>query len=444
MPLGFEPNLGQTDAQVKFLARGRGYNLFLTPTQAVLALNKPLDSAKTRAVMRMQLVGANASVQPAGQTLLPGMSNNFHGKDPSHWVSGVSHYGQVNFPNIYPGVNLVYYGNNQQQLEFDFVVTPGANPGTIKLAFPGIGTPQIDTKGNLVLSTLGGNVQQMAPTLYQLSNGIRQIVAGKYVLQSGNQVGFQVGAYDPTRPLYIDPVLSYSSYLGGSSDDYGEAIAVDHSGNAYISGLTYSADFPTTGQPTFGGNAEAFITKVSNSGTQLVYSTFLGGQTYGDARDIAVDGGGNAYVTGGTDPEGFPLVNPYQSTSPDNLVSTFVSRLNPAGTLTYSTLLGGSDFESGSGIAVDSAGLIYITGYTRANNFPIVNAYAPYRGGDVNGFLSTLDPSKMGGQQLLYSTYLGGNDPGNSSLQTYSYGIALDNTSKVYVTGQTPSTITSA
>ena len=310
IPLSFEVNQGQTAAQVDFLSRGSGYTLFLTASETVLSLQKPAPAASDTAgasesvVLDSSFVGANPQPKVVGLDRLAGTSNDFIGSDPSQWHTHIANYGQVEYQDLYPGVDLVFHGN-QQQLEYDYVVAPGTDPGVIKLAIDGAESMAIDGQGNLVLHTSAGDVTEDAPVVYQESGGVRQPVSGQFVLEGDGQVGFALGAYDHTQPLVIDPVLSYSTYLGGSGSDEGQGIAVDAAGNAYVTGLTQSTDFPTTPgafQTTYGGGEfDAFVTKLNPTGTALVYSTYLGGSGYDYGRGIAVDTAGNAYVTGVTE-----------------------------------------------------------------------------------------------------------------------------------------------
>jgi Beta-propeller repeat len=242
-PMSFEANQGQTDSSVQFLSRGNGYTLFLTSDAAVLRLHQPSAASDAAAVLSVQLVGANGTTPAMGLKELPGKSNYLIGKDPSQWHTNVPNYAQVDYQDVYPGINLIYYGN-QGQLEYDFRVAPGADPSAIGLSFRGSVSLNLDAQGNLVLHSPGGDIVEHAPVVYQDINGVKQPITGAFVLQSDHQVGFQVGAYDTSQALVIDPVLVYSTYLGGVGEDIGNAVAVDPQGNAYITGTTTSVDFP--------------------------------------------------------------------------------------------------------------------------------------------------------------------------------------------------------
>src|SRR5438876_4862150 len=303
LPLIFEANQGQTEPQVKFLSRGRGYTLFLTSTEAVLALREGASArnvvdgspaakrergeALSGTVLRMRFVGANPAPAVAGVGELPGKSNYFVGNDPKKWRANVLTYAKVEYRDVYPGVNLVYYGN-QRQLEHDFVVSPGADPKAITLAFEGMDGVAIDGLGDLVLRADGGGVRLRKPFVYQEQDGQRAVIPTRYVLKAERQVAFEVAAYDATKPLIIDPVLAYSTYLGGTGGDQGSGIAVDVAGNAYVTGSTGSIDFPTTAGAFGGGGVDAFVTKLNPTGTALVYSTYLGGNSFDSGNAITV------------------------------------------------------------------------------------------------------------------------------------------------------------
>jgi hypothetical protein len=439
--LSFEANRGQTAAEVYFLSRGSGYALFLTPTETVLSLQQPAPAAgdaaaaPDSAVLRSRFVGANPQPQVVGLDRLAGTSNYLIGDDPSQWQTNIANYSRVEYENLYTGVDLVFYGN-QRQLEYDYVVAPGADPAVIKLAVDGAESMTLDGQGDLLLHTSGGNVLEHAPVVYQDSGGVRQPVSGQFVLEGDGQVSFALGAYDHREPLVIDPVLSYSTYLGGSGYDIGYAIAVDNAGNAYVTGTTGSANFPTTTgalQATYGGNDDVFVTKLNRTGTAVVYSTYLGGASYDYGYAIAVDNAGNAYVTGTTGSANFPTTTGALQATYGGNEDVFVTKLNRTGTaLVYSTYLGGTSDDRGEGIAVDAAGNVYVTGYTGSSNFPTTpGAYQTALSSSVDAFVAKLNPT---GTALVYSTYLGGSG-GDEAL-----GIAVDNAGDAYVTGDTDST----
>jgi len=459
LPLIFEANQGQTDPEVKFLSRGAGYSLFLTSTEAVLALSegsqqeptasaakapvstgaevqalhaaKPrMSLAKKSAVLRMKLVGADVKAEVIGQGELPGKSNYFIGNDPKRWHTNVPQFGKVHYRNVYPDVELVYYGH-QRELEYDFVLQPGADPQAIRLRIEGAKKLRLQ-HGDVVLTSAASDVYLRSPHIYQVANGMRHEVRGSYVIKSKNDVGFRVGPYDPRRALVIDPVLAYSTYLGGSTWDLGNGIAVDPAGNAYVTGWTGSTDFPTTNaiQPTHGGSWDAFVTKINTDGSALVYSTYLGGSDIDEGKGIAVDSVGNAYVTGQTASTDFPTANAIQPNNHGGW-DAFVTKINAKGSaLVYSTYLGGSGDDNGDGIAVDSAGRAYVTGLTVSTDFPTMNPLQSANGG-ANAFVAKINAP---GSALVYSTYLGGSgvDAG--------YGIAVDSAGRAYVTGRTDST----
>src|SRR5688572_27317785 len=307
LPLHFEANQGQAHEDVRFLSRGPGYSLYLTAGEAVLVLTQPSDAEKS-ATLRMSLVDAAPKPVVSGLEKLPGKANYFIGNDPAKWRSNVPTYAKVHYREVYPGIDLVYYGN-QRQLEYDFVVAPGADPKKILLAFRGADRIEIDAQGDLVLHVGGESIRQKKPVIYQEVDGAREEVAGSYVRKSTNRVGFKVAAYDKSRPLVIDPVLSYSTYLSGDDGDGARGIAVDPAGNAYVTGHTGSVNFPTTSgslQAAAPGGGDAFVTKLDPTGSVLVYSTYLGGGAGDGASGIAVDAGGNAYITGGTGSANFP------------------------------------------------------------------------------------------------------------------------------------------
>jgi hypothetical protein len=461
LPLSFEPNRGQTAQSVKFLARGSGYTLFLTNQEAVLSLaggkakpaGRPGNSkagarsagalSQSRTALRMKLVGANPDASVEGTDELPGKSNYFIGSDRANWHTNVPNYSKVRYHNVYPGVDLVYYGN-QGRLEYDFVVAPGADSGQIALSFKGAKRLRIDpVTGDLLLKATAGEVRFHKPVVYQPASGsavdqnspaaAKMPVQGSFRTAGHGRMTFEIAAYDHTRPLVIDPRLSYSTYLGGNSNDSGNGIAVDASGNAYVVGLTPSTDFPTQNplQPSNHGNGDAFVTKLNAAGSALVYSTYLGGSSEDWGLGIAVDSSGNAYVTGYTFSTDFPTQNPLQAFN-HGLADAFVAKLNAAGSaLVYSTYLGGRNFDQSHRIAVDASGNAYVTGSTDSTDFPTQNPLQPSNHGNGDAFVTKLNAA---GSAFVYSTYLGGSD------QDYGYGIAVDASGNAYMTGSTNST----
>jgi hypothetical protein len=533
LPMRFEANQGQTNPQVNFISRGSGYILFLTPNEAVLVLKEngrpdglkdwpsalrsgnevpsrtaPLEGTKTQAqrspseaileqsdpqvkrsssetvsakrsfsVLRMKIVGANPSAKVDGLDELPGKSNYFIGSDQSKWSTDIPSYKKVEYRDIYPGIHLIYYGN-QRQLEYDFVVTPGADPELITLSFEGCEKMRISEGGDLIISIGGGEeISFHKPHIYQEVEGIKRPIAGNYRLQPSDlelsanaptplirrltflfknipgrlipspkpgmsasikqTVGFQIAAYDRNLPLVIDPTLSYSTYLGGSGDDIGYSIAVDSTGYAYVTGNTTSTDFPTTSsayQTSYGTNTDAFVTKLKTDGTGLIYSTYLGGSGSDTGYSISVDSSGYAYVTGVTGSTNFPTTSGAYQTSNAGSTDAFVTKLATNGrSLIYSTYLGGSGSDTGYSTAVDSTGYAYVTGVTGSINFPTTSAaYQTSNAGSTDNFVTKLATDGTG---LVYSTYLGG------SLQEATWSsIAVDSTGYAYVAGQTAST----
>ena len=380
LPLRFEQSVGAARADTDFVARGGAYGVHLVRGGATLVVSPASDTLRTSLVMR--LAGASPLASGRGRNMLPGVTNHLVGNDPEKWRIGVRSYAEVEYRDVYPGVNVVYYGN-QRQLEYDFIVAPGANYRAIRLAFDGSTQVSIDSTGNLVIATDAGNLVQHAPSIYQEQSGQRRQVPGGYVLRTGRNVGFWVGAYDAHLPLIIDPVLTYSSYLGGALTERAAGVAVDAQGNIYVAGLTGAADFPVTGPPQIAhgrDNWDAFVVKLNATGDQFQYATYLGGSGYEEPADIAVDGAGNVYMVGSTDSWDFPTLHAMQA-SPRGARDSFVTKLDANGAIVYSTYLGGHQDDIGTAIAVDGLGRAHVTGWTISADFPTVNAAQASLGG---------------------------------------------------------------
>lgn len=446
-PLRFEPNHGQTtDSRVRFLAQVGGYNLFLTPTEAMLAFTKGQSTVHTR------LLAANPAAAIKGVEQLPGRSNYFIGKDSSAWRVNIPHYAKVRCEGVYPGIDLVYYGN-QTQLEYDFIIAPGADPTVIKLQIEGARRLQLNAGGDLIISSGAGEVRLLKPVIYQERDGAREVISGRYVLGAKNRIGFEMAAYDRSRQLVIDPIVEYATFLGGSNDDRGLGLAVDAEGHAYVAGFTTSLNFPTANAGALSGAADAFVTKLSSDGSSIVWSTYYGGTGADQARAIALDPQGNAYITGVTDSNNLPAINAFQTTkgSTNTFTDAFVAKLSAEdGTLSYSTYLGGWRSETGDAIAVDSLGRAHVTGNTGSyvngamRAFPTTSGafQTNFAGGNSASFVTRLNPA---GNALDYSTFLGGlgNNNGSSfgdaSPDDLGLGIALDSSGNAVITGRTES-----
>jgi len=450
--LHFEPNAGQTGPKVEFLARGPGYRLFLTATEAVLSLGggakgapagegagrgrRSRAKAGPSAVLRMRLVGARARPAIEGLDEQPGRSHYFMGSDPRRWRANVPHYARVRYRHVYPGIDLVFHGRGRS-LEYDFVVAPGADSGRIRLGFEGARRIRVDARGRLAIDLGNGEVVQDAPLVYQEAEGVRKEIAGRYVIKGDRQVAFEVGPHDRTAALVIDPVLVYSTYLGGTGADTIGAMTLDDLGYVYVTGETDSPDFPTAASPPQGSlhaPPDVVISKLG-PGSALIYSTYLGGNDDDGGFGIAVDGSGNAYVTGYTMSTNFPTAGTPSQPGSGGGIDGFVTKLGPTGSLVYSTYFGGSNSDWGSAVAVDGSGNAYLTGITGSSDFPTAGAPSQpaYGGGFTDTFALKLDSASA----RMYSTYLGGSDT-EYGLR-YS-GIAIDGSGNAYVAGSTRST----
>lgn len=468
LPLSFEANVGQTDSKVQFISRGSGYTLFLTAAEAVLTLHsgaralrnekkfgrrfeqeRVLKSSRHTAVVRMKLVGSNSDARAAGSQQLSGVANYFVGRNAGRWHTGVPLYSSVQFSEVFPAIDLVYYGK-QKQLEYDFVVKPGADPETISLGFEGAKNVSVDASGNVAMTTALGVMKLNKPLVYQTHQGQRKAVDGEFVLRSPNVIGVHVKDYDRTQPLIIDPVLSYSTYLGGSDDDGVYDLAVDPQGNTYVTGWTDSDDFPIQGNSitaTPSGTYVSFVAEINPTGTALVYSTYLGG-TGGDFGDgIALDQNGYVYLTGDTSSTDFPVTssNAFQTALGSGAGgNAYVSKLSPDGqTLLYSTYLGGGGFDGGYDIAVDANQNAYLDGLTTSGSpqpFPTTaNAFQTVLNSpNGNGFVARIDTTQSGANSLVYSTYFGGSISIPDDWDQ-ACGIAVDSNHNVYLTGMASS-----
>jgi uncharacterized repeat protein (TIGR01451 family) len=430
LPLAFEANAGQADPRVNFLARGIGSELLLTSSEAVLRWRHSQSS------FTLKFPGANVCGRVKGAGQLPGRRNYLLGNNPSRWQTDVPTFRKVIYEDIYPGVSLTYYGN-QQEVEYDFEIAPGADPHVIRLAFDLNVRPRIAANGDLVLRGKDVQVIERKPIVYQDVDGKRRTVEGRYALLRNREVTFELGQYDPTKPLVIDPTLVYSTYLGGGGDDLGSSIAIDASNNIYIAGTTSSSNFPTHG-PAFPGNAglsDVFVTKIESPGGNVLYSTYVGGSGLDRGDGIAIDGSGNAYVVGrvGDTSNDFPttagaLATTYRGGDFDGVVF----KLNAQGNaLVYSSFLGGEDNDSAEGIAVDLSGNAYVTGGTRSSGFPVTaSAFQSFRAGDTDAFLTKLNAS---GSAVLYSTLLGGVGTDRGS------GVVIDSSGNAFLAGYSAS-----
>lgn len=485
LPMSFEANQGQAPNDVQFISRGSGYTLLLARDGMVVGLRRPISRSsqyprgdgqlpgthtghvrensapqsyiesqrtgdQSRTMLRLKLIGINPGTRPVGVDPVTGRSNYFVGRDPAKWRTNVMNYSRVSYRGLYPGIDLVYYGN-QRHLEYDFVLAPGAEVEQIAWELEGLSSlspaSTIDSQGNLLVYTGSGTLRLNKPIVYEISGNQagRRFLEGRYVRKDNGQFGFAVESRDPSKTLVIDPVLDYSTYLGGGADDLAWSIAVDSNGDAYVAGQTLSIDFPvTTGAflTTCASCAattpgpDAFVTKFNPTGSSLIYSTYLGGSATDVGFGIAVDASGNAYVTGSTSSTDFPFtLGAFQNSFGGGASDAFVTKLNPLGSqLIYSTYLGGSKSDTGLAIATDSVGNAYVTGSTSSSNFPILNPL-PLNGnlkGTQNAFVAIFDP--LGVRQ--YSTYLGGSD------QDTGYGIAVDTSALsggIYIAGQTNS-----
>lgn len=434
LPLSYEMNLGQTDPSVRFLARAKGCTAFLTPNGLVLANGS--------AAQRIVFGNANPNPQVIGQSRLPGIANYFIGNNPANWRTSIPTCKEVVYDEIYPGIDVLFR-SDQGRVRYDIIVAPGADPAQITLDFPNAERLEVNRGGELYVTFAGkaGSLRQTPPVLFQPGNYGVELVRGRYVAVSQKQVRFEIGNYDRSRELIIDPII-YSTFLGGTSDDEAYSVATDAAGNVYLSGVTNSPNFPK-GAPFDGtlNSTDAFVTKMNPTGTALIYSTYLGGTgaeisayaMFGFGNAIAVDTGGNVLVSSATASTDFPLMSPAQLVNGGGTGDAFLTKLNPTGSaLVFSTYLGSTAYEEGRGIALDSLGNVYLVGLVvGAGPFPTTAAakQKAYAGGAADAFVTKYTP--LGA--VVYSTLLGGTGDDQACAVTVLGG-------NVYVTGGASST----
>ncbi len=436
-PLFFVPNAGQADPNVRFQVHSLGGTVFFTPDSIVLSLPHPTDGPRGIGrtewsnVVRMDLLGANPTPQIKGVRRLSGGVNYFIGNDPEDWHTDLPTFAGIIYHDLYPGIDLRYDGKDGV-LKSTYVLVPGADPEDIRLGFEGLEKLEVDDQGDLILHVPGGEIRQAKPTIYQEIDGARQTVAGEYALYGKHQAGFRVTEYDPAYALVIDPELAYATFLGGNFEDGAADIAVDGSGNIYVTGDTYSSNFPTANsarQP--GGRRDAFVTKLSPDGQSLVYSTYFGGGKAEHGTGIALGENGKVYVAGYTSSSDFPTVSPTQG-SFGGAIDGFLIGLNPSGSaLDFSSYIGGSDADYGQGVAACGVGTACVVGYTSSSDFPTASPEQPNLGaGGYDGFVSKINTSSS---SVSYATYLGG------AGEDRAYGVAGDGVGNAYVVGYTSS-----
>jgi len=439
LALGFVENRGQTDTRVRYYAQGDRYAFYVTRGEVRLAFLK--RNRKDGVTLALRFLGRNRASTPVGAQREAGEVNYLHGPDPAQWRTRLRHFHQVVYRDLWPGIDL-RLRQRGGALKYDFRVRPGARASDIRLAYAGAQRLTIDPRGDLLIETGAGTLRDSRPISYQDIGGTRVRVPSRYVV-SGRRFELALGRYRHDRDLIIDPGIQYTTFIGGSSLEEGNGVAVDSSGNAYVGGTTQSPDFPTTvgafqrtGAPQ--NFAEAFVSKLNPSGTQLVYSTFIGGSDMEFGRRIAIDAAGNAYITGQTKSSNFPTTaNAFDRTlnipancprcATDN-TDGFVTKLNASGSaLVYSTYLGGTDYDSPRGIAVDGSGNAYVDGETVSVDFPTTaGSFSPTPHGQYDQFVTKLNTT---GSALAYSTYLGGTQVDNGER------IQVDSSGNAYVLG---------
>jgi hypothetical protein len=427
LPLRFEQNRGQFDRSARYVARQGGLTFFATDEGATLALR---GAGGQTAALRLKVHGGRP-VTPRARRPLATRSNYFLGRDPARWRTGVPNFGEIVYPEARPGVDLVFHGSAAGRLEYDLIVAPGTSPD-VALDVEGADRVRVADDGSLEVMLGERVLRQPPPRVYQIVDGRQRVLRGRYRLVGAATVAFAVADYDRARPLVIDPVLLYGTFLGGASDELPAGVWVDDSGAIYVAGTTTSIDFPLASQKQaiYKGQQDIFAVKFTPAGDALVYATYLGGTLEEQGGTIAVDGTGALYVVGTTQSDDFPVVNALQATNATEN-DGFITKLSPAGdALVFSTFLGGGGPDEIDGLAVDAAGAVYVTGRTSSSNFPVKNALQNTMKGLNDLFVAKLDPT---GASLVYSTYLGGSAGEDAG------SIAVDATGAAYVTGDTAS-----
>jgi hypothetical protein len=437
LPLTFEPNWGQANADARFLARASSYSILLESNRAVLAIPQRRSPRKEEgpSFVTLELLNSDRQAASEGLNELPGKSNYYFGDQPNKWISGIPEYGQVKFRSIYPGIDLIYYGG-KSGLEYDFVVAAGAKPEDVVFRVTGAAKIELDESGNLSLRVAGGQVGLRRPTVYQEISGVRHEVSGRFTLRGMDKVGFSIGDYDRSRVLVVDPVLSYSTLIGANNSVQVQGVAVDSAGEMFITGTTSATNYPVVKpfQSTNRGYDNIFVTKLNAAGNTILYSTYIGSTGFDHGRAIAVDNSGSAYVTGNIGAGDFPTTPGAFMTSCSGVCNTpFVSKFLSDGSLAFSTFMGGSNTPA-SAIAVNGAGEVYITGDT-SNDLPTTpGSFQPIYPGSMCGYVEKLNAS---GTALIYSTYFGAVAGNGFSPSTTGSGIAVDSSGSAYVVGNT-------
>ena len=438
-PVTFQPNRGQTDRRVRYLSRGAAHALFLTPSEAVLAIGRAASATRApraagparRDVVRLRFPDANPRPRITSEQRLDGTANYLLGSSRSTWRTGLPTYGAVRYHALWPGIDVVFHGS-ASSLEYDFVVAPRGDVRDISLRLHGARGVRLDGHGDLLVRVGDSTIRQHRPVAYQLLDGRRRPVTSRYQLTADGRVTLVVGAYRRDRPLVIDPVLSYSTYLGGGLADAGYDIDIDQAGNVYVGGTTISADFPTENaidDMLAPGGTDVFVTKLNAAGTAVLYSTYLGGAGDDEGYWLSVDRIGNASIVGQTGSLNFPTENARQPMHGGGTYDAYVARITADGSgLIFSTYLGGGGNDFAYGNEVDDQGNTYVTGETGSTNFPLANEAQPsHGGGGDDAFVTKLSASGT----LTYSTFLGGagEDDGQA--------VAVDGTGNAFVVGRT-------